>query len=124
MLFSFALASSALAAANPYFNAALTNTAVSVKVAPAGSFLQLLHYNVSNTNAAPMYVQFFDALVANVTPGTTTPSFFLAVPANGVLDGEFPVPQAFSNAIVICVTTTPAGGTAPGTTVPIALHYQ
>ena len=121
---SLALASSALAAANPYSNAAATNTAVTVKVAPASpGFLSLLHYNVSNTNASAVYVQFFDALVANVTPGTTTPTFFLAVPASGVLDGEFPVPPAFAVGIVICVTTTPTGGTAPGTAVPITLHY-
>lgn len=127
ILFSFALASSALAAANSYANAALTNTAVSVKVAPTtpyAAFVQVLHYNVANTNAAPVYVQFFDALVANVTPGTTAPLFFLAVPAAGVLDGEFPVPPAFSTALVICVATTPAGGTAPAATVPITLHYQ
>lgn len=119
--------SPAFAAANPYANAALTNTAVSVKVAPTtpyAAFVQVLHYNVSNTNSTPVYIQFFDALVANVTPGTTAPTFFLAVPGNGVLDGEFPVPPAFSTALVICATTTPAGGTAPGLAVPITLHYQ
>lgn len=127
ILLSAALCTSAFAAAVPYANAALTSTAVSVKVAPTtpyGSFVQVLHYNVSNTNASVVYVQFFDALVANVTPGTTAPTFFLAVPAGGVLDGEFPVPPAFSNAIVICATTTPTGSTAPGTTIPITLHYQ
>lgn len=128
VLFSLALAGPALfGAAVPYSNAALSGTAVSVKVAPTtpyAAYLQVLHYNVSNTNSTPVYVQFFDALVANVTPGTTAPTFFLSVPANGVLDGEFPVPPAFSTALVICVTTTPAGATAPGTAVPITLHYE
>lgn len=127
LLISAALALPAFAAATPYANAALTGTAVSVKVTPTtpyAAFVQVLHYNVSNTNSTPVYIQFFDALVANVTPGTTAPTFFLAVPANGVLDGEFPIPPAFSTALVICATTTPAGGTAPGTAVPITLHFQ
>lgn len=127
LLLSCALTSAALAAPSSYSNAALSSTAVTVKVAPTtpyAAFLQVVHYNVANTNATPVYVQFFDALVANVTPGTTAPLFFLAVPASGVLDGEFPVPPAFSTGIVICVTTTPTGSTAPGTAVPTTLQYQ
>lgn len=122
-----ASASAAFAAAVPYSNAALSNTAVQIKAAPTtpyAGYLQVLHYNVSNPNAAAVYIQFYDALAASVTPGTTGATFFLAVPASGVLDGEFPVPPAFSTALTICVTTTPAGGTAPGTAVPITLHYE
>ena len=88
-------------------------------------FLKLEHFNVSNPNSSVVYIQFFDAASGGaVTPGTTAPLFFLAVPASGVLDGEFPIPVAFSLGIVICATGSPTGGDMPATAIPLSLHYE
>lgn len=108
-------------AATPVANASVTNTAVLVK-AGANS---LAGYNVSNTNAGTVYVQFFDAATSGaVTVGTTAPYFWIAVPGGspgGVTDGLQTVGIPFTNGVVIAVTTTPTGGTAPSTGCPVVL---
>jgi hypothetical protein len=105
--------------ASTYSNASLTATLVVASASPVA----LCNYNVSNTNTGTIYVQFFDAATTvGITLGVTAPKFWIAVPSgNGVTDGPYTPPVAFQNGIVIAVTTTPTGSTAPSSSVPVTL---
>lgn len=96
-----------------YYNGALSNTDVTVKAA-AG---RVYGYDFYNPNTSGVYVQFFNALIASVTPGSTAPTFSLFIPALSGRDMYHTVPKSFATAITICATTTATGGTAP--TLPI-----
>ena len=102
-----------------FFNSAVTNTDVAVKTRPG----KLYGYHVENPNASKVFVQFFDALIADVTVGTTTPKFALAVPASGVLDHLFQLGVDFDTAITIAVTTAATNGVAPGAACPTTIFY-
>lgn len=123
LLLSIAFAS---ASPNPVFNAAVTNSSVLIKVAPSGGQVYFVSYHAINTNTADVYIQFFDAATAGaVIPGTTSPLFVMGIPSNGgVLDGSFAQGIAFSKGIVITVTTTVTGGSAPASTNPVTIWYQ
>jgi len=90
------------------YNAALTAT----KKAPTTD-TQVLIWSVTihNTTAARAYVQFFDALAADVTVGTTTPDFVVGVAANGTTSWNIGKPIRFSTGITVASTTTRAGST-------------
>ena len=60
------------------FNAAVT-TAVQVSAVP----VDIGAYHILNTTAAIAYIQVFYALSADVTLGTTVPSFVIPLPASG-----------------------------------------
>jgi hypothetical protein len=114
----------ALVAARPAFalgaftNAAVTNSAVLVSSTPA----TLTFINVANANASIVYVQVFNASAANqVTVGTTAPVFWFPVTTSNPINQELHLGYTFSKGIVIAVTTTPTGGTAPGTACPVVL---
>lgn len=102
---------------NIAFDSSVTATAESL--APlSGGYLDF--FEVQNPNTAQVFLQLFDALVASVSLGTTTPTLSLAVPAGtGVDDGMrseiFPNPPNFRTGIVYAVTTTATGSTAPTT---------
>lgn len=106
-------------ALSPKFLLNVTNSPVSLR---ASSNVAIGAFNIVNPNAAISYVQLFDALAANaVTLGTTLPTAWLAVAANGVLSDSFPGNGVeFPNGIVIAATTTPTGNTAPSS----ALNVQ
>lgn len=86
---------------------ALTNTAVSVK----GSAGQFGGYMFFNPNAAAAYIQVYNATSA--TPGTTTPTYVIALPGNAAANIEMANGIAHSTGIMVTATTTPTGGTAP-----------
>jgi hypothetical protein len=97
-------------------NAALTATTVQLIPAPqTGSTVTVNYWNMSNPNAALVYIQFFDvAATTSVTLGTTAPTFYVAVPAfGGVVDTSFVTGFVFKNGVVVACTTTPTGNTAP-----------
>ena len=96
-----------------YYNGSLSNTDVTVK-ASAG---RVYGYDFYNPNTTAVYVQFFNALIANVTPGSTSPTFSLYLPPQTGRDMMRTVPLSFATAITICATTTATGGIAP--TLPI-----
>ena len=99
-------------AATIYTNLGLDNVKAVVK-ASAGRFL---YWHFDNTmNAAKTYIQVFNLLTADVTVGTTTPTFTLCVPASSVLTEPLPVGPDMSIGIVIAATTTATGSTAPAT---------
>jgi hypothetical protein len=105
--------------ATPYANGALTNTLVVAKASPA----LLCNYNISNTNTGTVFIQLFDAATTSgITLGVTAPKFIISVPSgNGVTDGLFLPGLAFQNGVVMAVTTTPTGSTAPSSAVSISL---
>ena len=67
-----------------------------------------------NTTAASLYLQVFDAQSANVTLGTTTPTFVIsmaALAAVGRRDVAFDPPILFTAGFTIGSTTARAGAT-------------
>lgn len=115
-----ATAANQVRSATPYYNAALLATKQAVK-ASAGS---LAAYHIYNPNASDMFVQMWDLAAANVTVGTTAPTWVLWVPAGGALDAALPEPITFATALTIAATTTASGNTAPGTGLMVNLFYN
>lgn len=114
------MASASETGTTPYFNNSLSNTVIAVKTTGG----RLYGYHIENLNTVPVYVQFFNKTVANVTLGATVPSNSLEVPAGGVLDAAaFAPPWAYSIAISLAATTTSTGSTAPSTAVMVNLWY-
>jgi hypothetical protein len=91
----------------PFFNGAVTNSAINVKAAPASFY----GFALGNTTAAAVcYLQMFNTAAANVTLGTTVPVLSLPVLTPGTLALSFensPVP--FNVAMSIAATVTPTG---------------
>lgn len=104
-------------------DAALSNADVAVK-ASAG---RVYGYNLFNPGSALAYVHFYDAATADVTVGTTTPKLSLALPSNANaqigVDSGFDPPITFATAITVAASTTPGGGTAPGTAIVANVLY-
>lgn len=101
------------------------NTAVTAKVEALAFGRNVYGAHVQNPNASDAWVQFYDALSANVTVGTTTPKLSLYVPASGAYDSlhtAFPV--NFETAVTIATTTTVGGGTAPGAGLVVQFLYK
>jgi hypothetical protein len=98
----------------------ITNTATSLK-ASAG---QVYGWYFYNPNATVAYVQFFNTLVGSVTVGTTAPVYSLGIPATSGANVELSNGIAHSTAIVIAITTTRAGSTAPGSSVDYNIYYK
>lgn len=97
-----------------------------VEQAVAGSGKNFLAFNFTCFNpdaAAVAYVQFFDALAANVTLGTTVPKFVLPLPAGGGIDGANYVPKKFSYAITYAVTAGPGNNVAPASDCIVQFDY-
>ena len=88
---------------------ALSNTDVAVKA--SGGRVYGFHF--FNPNTTDAYVQFYNALIADVVVGTTTPDITFWVPASSALDHSYNPPLSFGVAITIAATTTASGGTAP-----------
>ena len=97
----------------------ITNTATSVKAA-AG---QVYGWYFYNPNASVAYVQFFNTVAGSVTLGTTAPVYSLGIPAASAANVMMEHGVAHSTAIVIGVTTTRAGSTAPGSSVDYNVYY-
>lgn len=83
-----------------------------------------LLFNIAAFNTgAVSYLQFFDALTANVTVGTTTPTFVLALPAAGGINSNYVLPKRFRNGVVIACTSAPTTNGAPAADAIITLDY-
>ena len=116
------LAASPIGGCSTYLASAQVASVTAVKTTP-GSFYGGVIYN---PNATVAYVQLFDAAVASVTLGTTTPKLTLPVPATSalVLPQSAEGKAAFYTAISTAATTTPTGSTAPGTGLVTNLFFQ
>lgn len=94
------------------------------KVGVAGGSFLVFNIIAFNPDASTVsYIQFFDALSANVTVGSTTPTFVLPL---GIKSGAvlaLNCPKAFKTGITIACTGTPTGSGAPGTTAVLSLDY-
>lgn len=90
----------------PFYNLDVDESEDAIK-ASAGQLYELYLYNAT---AAPLYVKLYNATVASVTVGTTTPAMTIPVPANNDLDGagvvrNWPTGLVFDTAITIACTT-------------------
>ncbi len=101
----------------PYSGTALTGTALLVKTGNCS----LCGYHLFNTTSAAAYVQFFDAAAAaNVTVGTTTPTFVLGLPASsGATRTVGKDGLKFTLGMVIASTTAATGATGAITVVQL-----
>lgn len=120
----FGAASASVTGLDTFRNAALSNTDVAVK-ASAG---RVHGYNFFNPGTALAYVHFYDLATADVTVGTTTPKLSIALPSSataqvGVDTGLGGPPITFATAITVAASTTPGGGTAPGTAIVANIFY-
>jgi len=102
-------------ACTPYNNIDLDETPVEIADSPVTVFA----IAAINLAAAVRYLHFYDDLAVNVTVGTTTPTFTIALPAQsnsggGGLALALPPGVAFTTAMTVAATTTPAGPDAPG----------
>ena len=108
---------------------ALTSTAQTIKTS-SGS---VMGWNFINVNSMAVYVKFYNALIANVTVGTTTPILTVAVPAgsstnpgiNMVTPDLVPF-EVFSTAISFACVTGLAdnSNTAPTTAIHASVRYK
>jgi hypothetical protein len=100
-------AHAAAGGATPLYNLDVDETEDAVK-ASAGKLMAL---HVMNLAATKRYVKFYNATVANVTVGTTTPVLSLPIPTMGDTNGAgftFPIPSCgiqFDTAITVAATT-------------------
>ncbi len=111
---------------NIFGDTSVVATAETMTTDPA----RLLSVHAANLTTADAYLQLFDALIANVTVGTTVPDQIFLVPAgNGTLAGalieEYETPGArFITGIAYAATTTPTGNTAPATGITLTAGYD
>lgn len=75
---------------------------------------RMMSFQVMNLSEATMYVHFYDALIASVTVGSTTPKLTYAIPAGGGLSCSPPGGVRFDTGIAAAATTTISGADAPG----------
>lgn len=102
-----------------FYDDSVVQTKQSVIAAPVLLF-NILAYN---SGASVSYLQFFDALEANVTVGTTTPKFTIPIPATGGYDTTLNLPEGFRTGIVIANTATATGSGAPAAGALVKLTY-
>lgn len=99
------------------------DSVVEVKQSVAAGSVMLFNILAYNSGAAVSYLQFFDALAANVTVGTTVPKFSIPLPITGGYDAELQLPEGFRTGIVIACTATATGAGAPGAGALVKLTY-
>jgi hypothetical protein len=112
-------ASATSAALTSFRNGSITATPTSIKTSSG----RVYQYTFFNMNNAPVFVHFYDALVANITPGTTVPKMSFALPAGSTLDGYWSISHGFTTAISIAASTAWAGSGAPTTPVMVTVGY-
>ncbi len=103
-----------------YTNTGLDANKAVVIAAPCLVF-NIFAFNPDATNIG--YIQFFDALTANVTVGSTTPTFVIPMGLKTGSTIALNCPRAFRTGVVIACTLTPTGSGAPGTAAVISLDY-
>lgn len=101
----------------PFFDGDVNNTAQTIVQAP----VRLFSIDVINPNSSPAYLQLFDAALASVTVGTTTPSYVLYVPASGSISKDFEGGAYFATAATMAATTTATGAGNPTTALVVSV---
>ena len=100
------MADVSLTAKRMYINLDVDQTEDAVLASPG----RIYWIYATNINAGLLYLKFYDALIADVAVGTTTPDLTLAVPRllttqGDVLSEVIPGGLAFNTGIVIACTT-------------------
>ena len=110
--------------AQTYMNTSLTNTAVTALTVPTHGGLLLYNIIGFNGDASSIsFVQFFDALLANVTLGVTVPKFVLPLGIRIVSAIDMTCPQEYRTGVVIACTSTATGAAAPSTNATLSIDY-
>jgi hypothetical protein len=102
-----------------YSNLAVVETKVVVAAGP----VLLFNIMAFNTGGAVSYLQFFDALTADVTVGTTTPTFVIPLPASGGVSDAYVLPERFRTGVVLACTDGSSNNSAPGGAAVVKLGY-
>lgn len=105
---------------NNGFSKSLTNVAQTIK--STRSNLSWIACDDSNNNTEVDYLQFFDT-TGTVTVGVTAPKFSLPV-QGGQVNIQSDINASFLNAVQVAATTTPTGGTAPGSNLQCTFGVQ
>jgi hypothetical protein len=109
----------------PYFNSSVSSTATAVAVYP----VRLFYVHAINADITDVFLQLFDASVANVTVGTTTPIQSWLIPGGiggsnrGAFEESFSFPIQTNAALTIAVTTTATGSSPPSIPLIVNLSY-
>lgn len=105
-----------------YHNATLSSTKDTV----ATGTRKVFGCYVENLNNVPVYLHVYDAAAADVTVGTTTPTFSIPIPANGYVDRLLSVPwKELGTGFVVAITTSSSGGTGtPGSSCLTNISYK
>jgi hypothetical protein len=105
-----------------YRNVALSNTDVAVKTS-AGRVYAIEVTNPHATDGA--WLHFYNALIANVTVGTTVPVWSVYVPANTTVRQYLTIPMSMATAITVAGTTSAdhTVSTAPTTALVVFVGY-
>lgn len=109
----------AQAGGTTFYDDSVSQTKQAVIAAP----VLLFNIMAFNSGASVSYLQFFDALEANVTVGTTAAKFTIPLPASGGYDAELNLPEGFRTGIVIACTATATGSGAPSANALVKLTY-
>lgn len=99
--------------------ASVTNAGL--QVGATGS-RRLYTYNVANPNAAISYLNFYNKATVPAL-GTDAPLDWIAIAANGVVDGDWTASPAFSLGMWIAATTLPGGTVAPAAPLVASLGF-
>ncbi len=114
------------AGSTPYFNSAVTNTAVAVTAYPTRVF----YVHCVNNTLTDVFLQVYDRAAADVVVGTTVPTQSWIIPGGsgasnrGAFEEALSWPLQFFTALSIAATTTPTGNTAPSTAATVNLGYK
>ncbi len=111
------------AALDFFYNAALSNTVVSIATVN-GNLYGVLGENNSDTDDA--YLQFFDkAATGDVTLGTTTPDWTLKLHNNTTIQIVFDRPiRYFALGCQVACTSTRTGSSAPAAAATVTCHFK
>jgi len=106
-------------------SSSISNTLTAIKASGTNTPSTLYGWYFFNNNSTVAYCQIFDvSSTGSVTLGTTAPTMSFGIPAFGGANA-FPTQGIkFSNGIVIAMTTTRAGSTAPTSSVDYNIFYQ
>ncbi len=101
---------------------ALTATKTAVKTTPGVMGIMYCY----NPNTSVAYIQIYNALLANVTVGSTTPTWSIAVAPSSIGGFGFGGGSGlyFSTAMSVAATTTATGSSAPSTAVDCNVGYN
>jgi len=102
----------------PRFDSSVTN---SVELVVAGA-RYVTSIRIDNPNAAKRYLQLFDAeKIADVTLGSTAPTFVIPVLSSSIENEDITQGIAFRKGICYAFTDTASGAGSPGTAASVSL---